>query len=528
MTKLFGFFSKENSVRGASLILIITLTLSNLLGLVRDRFLTKNIETFNLDVYYASFRIPDLIFNFLILGAISSAFIPIFSEFIAKDDKKKVNEGHRIASSLINIAVSIMIVVAIGIFFLMPYLVPIVVPKFDSSRMAETVKFSRLLMLTPIFFSFSYIVGGILNSYKRFLAYSLAPLFYNLSIIIGAYFFAPRYGLTAVVWSVVAGAFIHLLIQLPSAIKIGYRHSWVFDWKNSSIRRIVKLMIPRTIGMGTNQIMLLFYTAIASTLAAGSITSFELGNNIQTMPSVVFGTSFATAVFPTLTAKIALNDNNGFAFYLNRAMRSIAFLLIPATVVFILLRAQIIRLILGSGKFGWEDTRRTALVLGFFSLSLLAQGLIPLLARAFYSLKNTKTPMYISIVSALTSVAFGYPLAKSFGVAGLAFAFSIGSFANAAILYYFLNKRYSSVLNKNLFKSIAYISLISIAMGISMWTAMHISANFVDMSRFIGVLTQTVITLVVGGFVYFGLSYLFECEEMKWALTRKINGNEAK
>jgi len=394
--------------------------------------------------------------------------------------------------------------------------------------MAETVKYSRVLMLTPIFFSCSYIIGGILNSYKRFLTYSLAPLFYNFSIIIGAYFFAPRYGLKAVVVAVVFGSFLHLMVQLPSAIRIGYRHSWVFEWGHKSIKRIVRLMVPRTIGMGTNQVMLLIFTAIASMLAAGSITSFELGNNIQTMPSVVFGTSFATAVFPTLTAKIALDDNKGFAFYLNRAMRSIAFLLIPSTVIFILLRAQIIRLILGSGKFNWEDTRRTAMVLGFFSISLLAQGLIPLLARAFYALKNTKTPMYVAIISALVSVIFGYPLARIYGVAGLAFAFSIGSFTNAIILYYYLNKRYSSILNKHLFKSLALITFISFVMGLAIWATMHISANFVDMNRFFGVLTQTVISLLAGGIVYFGLSYLFDCEEMKWALTRKINGNEAK
>ena len=521
--RITGLFSSENSVRGASIILIITLTLSNLLGLIRDRFLTKNIATSDLDIYYASFRVPDLIFNFLILGAITSAFIPIFTDYVSK---KEMKEGYEVTNTLINIAVLFMIVAAIILGIFMPHIIPLIVPKFDAHRMQEVVKYSRLVMLTPIFFSVSYILGGVLNSFKRFVAYAFAPLFYNAAIIFGAAFLAPKYGLSAVVYCVIAGAFLHLMVQLPSAMKLGFRFQRVFAWRHKAIKRIVRLMIPRTIGMGVNQIMLIAFTAIASSLAAGSIAAFELSNNIMTMPVVVFGISFATAVFPTLTSKISEGDKDGFAFYLNRSVRSIAFLLIPSSIIFILLRAQIIRLILGSGKFDWEDTQRTALTLGFFSVSLLAQGLIPILARAFYALKNTRTPMYISIVAAVVSIAFGYPLARNFGVAGLAIAFSIGSFINVSMLYYYLQKRYPNIWNKAIIGSFAKIISISLVMGFCVWASLHIAASHVDMNRFLGVLTQTFIACGVGFVVYFGLSYLFDLEEMKWAITRKINGEK--
>lgn len=522
MKKIYGLFSGENSVRGASIILMVTLTVSNLLGLIRDRFLTKNIATYDLDIYYASFRIPDLVFNFLILGAITSAFIPIFTDFIAK---KNLKEGYRVTNSLINLAILFLIFAAIVLVILMPYIMPLVVPSFDSYRMSEAIKYSRLMMITPIIFAISYIIGGVLNSFKRFVAYSMAPLFYNLAIILGAAFLAPKYGLSAVIYCVIGGAVLHLLVQIPSAIRLGYGWHAAFDWKSVSMKRIIRLMIPRTIGMGMNQIMLVVYTAIASTLTVGSISAFNLSNNIQTMPSVVFGTSFATAVFPTLTAKIALGDKKGFASYLNRSMRSIAFLLIPSSVIFILLRAQIIRLILGSGKFSWDDTRKTALTLGFFSISLLAQGLIPLLARAFYALKNTRTPMYISIVTVAASIGLGYPLARLFGVAGLALAFSIGSFINIFILYYYLRKIYPDIWNKTIILSFVRISLISLVMGFLVWLSLHFVADRVNMNRFLGVLTQTVIACIVAAVSYFGLSYLFDQEEMKWAITRKINGS---
>lgn len=521
MKRFKDFFSKENSVRGASLLLIITLTLSNVLGLFRDRFLAKNIATRDLDIYYAAFRIPDLIFNVLVLGAISSAFIPIFSDYIAQ---KKEKDGFKMTSALMNLAVISMAISALTFFILMPYLMPVVVPKFDSARLSTAISYSRLLMLTPIFFSLSYITGGVLNSFKRFVSYSLAPLFYNFSIIIGAAFFAPKFGLVSVIYAVIIGAVLHFLTQLPSLFMLGFKYSISFDFKNPSIQRILRLMIPRTIGMGINQFMLIIYTAIASSLAVGSIAAFELSNNIQTMPIVVFGTSFATAVFPTLTAKISSGDSEGFAFYLARTMRALAFLLIPSTVIFFLLKAQIVRLILGSGKFSWDDTKLTSMTLGFFALSLLAQALIGLLARAFYALKDTRTPMYISIITALISVGLGYPLARKMGVPGLALAFSIASYINAFILFFSLNKNYPYILNSDIVKSYLKITFISLLMGLAAWRTMHVAANYVNMNRFVGIFEQTAITLLVAFLVYFSLAFVFNLEEMKWALTRKLNG----
>lgn len=522
--RLIRFFSKENSIRGASMILIITLALSNILGLFRDRFLTKNVSTYYLDIYYAAFRIPDAIFNALILGAITSAFIPIFADFLAQ---KKEQEGYKMANMLINLAVTAMGILAIIFIIFMPYLAPLVAPGFDHFRLNEVVKYSRILMLLPIFFSASYIIGGILNTHKRFMAYSLAPLIYNLAIIAGAFFLAPKYGLPGVIWAVVAGSFLHFLIQFIPALMLGYRYRFVFSFRDASILRILRLMIPRSISMGAGQIMLIAFTSIASMLAAGSISAFNLANNIETMPVVVLGTSFATAIFPTLAQKISENNHEDFAFYLNRALRAIGYLLIPSAAIFILLRAQIIRLILGSGKFTWDDTRMTAMALGFFALSIVAQGIIPLLSRAFYALKNTRTPMYISIATVTISVIVAFPLAHVLSVAGLALAFSIGSFFNAFVLLYYLRKMYPHVLDANLLFSYIKTIIISLIMAVFIWGTMHLVASHVDMTRFVGVLEQTLIAVLVGVVVFFLLSALFRQEEMTWAFTRRINGEKS-
>jgi len=518
--KISNFINSRNSVRGASIILVITMTLSNVLGLLRDHFLAGKIPTAELDIYFAAFRLPDLIFNFLILGAISSAFIPVFCGFI---EKKQMEEGWRMVNILLNISVILLSFAAVVMFFLMPALTPLVVPDFDAQKMAEVTKLSRLLMLTPIFFSVSYIFSGVLNSYKRFVSYAIAPLIYNLSIIVGILTVSDELGILGVVYFVILGSILHFMVQIPATVKLGFKYKAVIDLKDKAVRRIVKLMLPRTLGMGVNQIMLLIYTAIASTLAVGSISAFNFSNNIQTMPIVVFGTSFATAVFPTLTRAIAAKDNEKFSFYLNRSIRAIAFILIPMSALFILLRAQIVRLILGSGEFAWSDTKATAMALGFFSLSLFAQGAIPLLARAFYALKNTKTPMYTSIATVIVSVFFGYYLSGRMGVAGLALAFSIGSYFNAIVLYILLSKQYNFSLEKKFFYVILKITIVSFITAVFVWLTMNLAAEIVDMQTFWGIFEQFTISFVMGAFIYFALTYMMRFEELTWVIRRKIN-----
>ena len=177
-----------------------------------------------------------------------------------------------------------------------------------------------------------------------------------------------------------------MLIQLPVVIKLGYRYQPTADWKDPGVKRIFRLMIPRAIGLGAMQILLLVYTFLASKLQPGSIAIFNLADNIQTMPVVVFGTSFATALFPSLSETFSLKKFNDFTNLFWKGTRAVLYLLIPSGIGVILLRAQIVRLILGSGHFGWEQTIETANILGFFAISLFAQGLIPLFARVFYSL----------------------------------------------------------------------------------------------------------------------------------------------
>jgi len=521
MVKRFSkFFHSENSVRQASLLLLITMALSNVMGLLRDHFLARYITTSQLDIYFAAFRIPDLVFNFLILGGISSAFVPIFCDFIAKN---KLKEGWKVANSFLNILFSVMLFAAVVLIIIMPWLTRLVVPDFSPEKMAQTTQLSRILMITPLFFTLSYIFSGILNSFKRFVSYAFAPLVYNLAIILGAIFVAPHYGIKGVTILVVVGAFLHMAIQLPSVARVGWQYLPIFDWRDKAVRRIIQLMIPRTVGLGVNQILLIAYTAIGSTLAAGSISAFNFANNIQTMPIVVFGNAFATAVFPTLTTAISEEKFDVFAKYLSRTIRSISFFLIPSSVLFIMIRAQIVRLILGSGQFGWDDTKTTALALGFFSISLLAQGLVPLFARSFYAMKNTRTPMYVSVITVIISIVLAYPLSRVMGVAGLALSFTIGSTFNAVVLYLLLLKKEKNLFDIKVIYSMLKVIFISGIMALAVRPTLYLMAEKVNMDTFFGVLLQSAVAVAVAIVIFFAGAKLFKCEEITWALKRKIN-----
>lgn len=509
--KIKNAFSQQNSVTGASVILIITLFLSNVLGVFRDHFLTQKIPTDLLSAYYAAFRIPDLIFNVLILGAIASAFIPIFTTLISQ---KKDKEAWMVATSIINIAIIVLVALTVLLFFIIPYLMPFVVPGFSYDLQNLTIKLARIMLLSPIFFGLSYIFGGILNSYKRFLVYALAPLVYNLTIIAGTLFLTKDYSVVGVAYAVVLGAFLHCLIQFPVAWKLGFRFHLKIYWHHWGVKRIGLLMIPRAIGLGANQIMLLVFTAMASTLGGYSIAVYNLADNIQTMPMVVFGTSFATAVFPSLSEAVGQNRMTDFSKQITKIALVILYFLIPLTAIMILLRTEIVRLILGSGFFGWEQTVTTANMLGLFSISLVFTGLTPLLSRSFYALHNTKIPMAVSIVSVIISIILGKVFSIQFGVLGLALGFSIGAFVNFLILYLFLRKKVKIEDENKIFLFVLKIILATIIMAVAVQESKMLIGLFVNMQKFWGVAVKLLLSLSVGATIYLVCCWIFGLEEI--------------
>lgn len=505
---LRSFLGQKNSLKGASVLLVITMTLSNILGVIRDHFLAKVIPAERLDIYYASFRLPDLIFNVLILGAIAAAFIPVFTETLKKDKK----EAWHIANSLISIGILLVAICLIILYFLMPTLIPYLVPDFDGPKQLETIRFARWMLFSPLFFTVSYFLGGILNSFKHFLLYSMAPLIYNFSIIIATGCFGARYDVSAVIAGVLIGAFLHMLIQLPSAWVLGFRPKIVLDFKNLVVRKVGRLMMPRAIGLGSAQIQLVAFTAFASAIP-GAVAIYNLADNIQTVPVVIFGTSLATAVFPTLAEHF--KEKPVFQHYFVKTARVILFFTIPATLGILVLRAQVVRLILGYGFFGWAQTRMATDALGFFAIGIVAGALVPLLARSFYALQNTFYPMVVSIIAVIISICLGYVLVGTYGVAGLALAFSLGSWLSFVILLTGLSRRLRYPVGLKFWIDVLKMMTLAVLMVFVMQIVKDWLGEAVDIDRVRWLLLQTTATMAVGALIYLGGAWLWKIPEIR-------------
>jgi len=406
------FNSQTKSISGGALILAISALISRLLGLIREGLLMARFGASpDLDIYFAAFRIPDLVYNVLIAGGIIVAFLPLFSQIYSKDK----DEAWQFTNNTLNVFLFLLISLCLILFIFTPSLVKLIAPGFSAQQKAQTVFLTRLMFLSPILFGLSSIFSGILQYFNRFLVYSLCPILYNLGIILGILFLSPRFGILGVALGVILGAAFHFLIQIPSAINCGFSYKSIFNFRAPKIKKVFTLMVPRTIGVAAQQINLIVITAIASTLVTGSITIFNFANNLQYLPIGIIGISFAIAAFPKFTQVWAENRKEEFINSFFSVFRQILYLIIPASFLIFILRTQIITIIsrlglfiLGTSQFSTLAIRLTTACLGLFCLGLWAVALIPLVLRAFFALQDTKTPTLIAIFTMILNIILSF------------------------------------------------------------------------------------------------------------------------
>ncbi|PIP25042.1 MAG: murein biosynthesis integral membrane protein MurJ [Candidatus Nealsonbacteria bacterium CG23_combo_of_CG06-09_8_20_14_all_36_12] len=452
LTKIFNFQTK--TITFGALILGASYFFSAILGLLRDRLLAGHFGAgLELDVYFAVFRIPDFVYNILILGGLIVAFLPLFSEYFAKNKE----EAWEMTNHILNVLLFFLILISLILFILTPWLIKLIFPGFGSEEIKLAIPLTRLLFLSPIFFGISNLLSGILQYFNRFFVYSLTPILYNLGIIFGILFLAPKFGIFGVGIGVILGAFCHMAIQIPSAKNCGFSYKFFFNLKYPALKRIFHLMIPRVFGVAAQQINLIVITAIASMISAGSIAIFNFSNNLQSLPIGIIGASFAVVIFPVLSKAWAQNQREEFLKNFSTVFRQTLFLIIPISLLIFIFRTQIVKIILETGQFSALDTKLTAVCLGLFAFSIFAQSLIPLLARAFFSFQDTKTPTLIAIfaftLNIILSLSFvwllGFPnlfsnfIESSFGlinveniaITGLPIAFSIAAIFQFILLF---------------------------------------------------------------------------------------------
>ena len=504
---------KNSSVTGAAFLLAVASLGSRATAILRDRLFAHLFGAGDtLDAYYAAFRLPDTIYTLIVVGALSAGFIPIFIAASKKDEAT----AWRLTNNVITTLTIIMLVIVAGIFLTANWLVPHIVPGFSAEKLTLTIRLTRLMLLSPILLGLSAVVSSVLQSKKRLLAYALAPIFYNFGIIIGAAIFYPIFGINGLAFGVVLGASAHLLTQLPALSKIGWRFRPVFDLKDNLLKRVGQLMIPRTLGLATHQINWFFMTMFASTVGSGSLTIFILAENIQSAPAAIIGISFAVAAFPILSAAALETNRDHLRQEITVITRQIIFLILPLSILIILLHSQIVRVLLGTGRFDWNNTIATSNALVFFSFSLFAQCLTPLLTRAFYALEDSKTPFIIGTIGVLINIILGYKLKNTYGISGLALAYSLSYIIQVALLFVTLRHKISGFAEHSFLLHLAKLSLSGMLMGIVVQYLKTPLAQIVDMTRFWGIATQGIVAGAVGLFIYGVVCACLRVEELDW------------
>lgn len=506
----------------ATLIIASFTLLSRIAGFVRDILLASRLGlSADSDIYFTAFRIPDLVYNLLILGTLSVAFIPVFSEYYLKDKPR----AFKIASSIMNISSIGMLMICLIIWLLARPLTKLVAPGFTPDQITQTADITRIMLLSPIIFTISNVLSSILISLKKFLIVNIAPLLYNVGIIFGIVFLYPRFGLEGLAYGVIIGALLHVGIQIPEAIRYGYRWKPQLDYKDGGVKRIGALFLPRIVGLDNSYVNLIIVSIIGSGLVTGSITAFNYANNIQAVALGIFALSSAIAIFPVLSEYFAKKDVKGFINALQHTIIRVLYFVIPITIALLLLRAHIVRLLLGHGRCDWNCTITTFDTLGILALGLVAQSLIPLFARSFYSRQNTRTPVAISLVGMFVNAILSYFLAQSLGVEGIALGFVIASTIQCILLFSALHKSLSDesgggkknleIFDATLVTQTFKIVLASMAFGVVTYGSLYLVAPFLNTRTVVGIFLQAAIATTFGGVVYIIFTRAMDVMESK-------------
>lgn len=524
---------QTEKISSAALIISAASFLSFLLGLIRDRLLASKFGVGDtLDVYYAAFRIPDFVALVLMMGAISVAIIPIFSENLLKGKEK----AFAYLANFLNIALVVLVIVCGILFIAAPFLINLIAPGFTPAKKEMTVSLTRIMFLSPVLLGVSNIISAILMVFKRFLITSLSPILYNLGTIVGILFFVPFMGVQGLAFGIVFGALLHLLVQLPALFSTGFRFKKTFLLFDKDFVNTLMLTIPRAIGLTASQINFIIITAIGSTLLAGSVGIFSLANDLSAPIVGLLAIPFATAVFPALSMAFSKGESNDFLQKFTLAFKQILFLIVPASMLAFLLRAHLVRIVFGAGRFDWTATRLTAACFGIFMFAIAAQGLVYLFSKAFYARKNTIVPTLVSLASIIVLPGLAYWMVellsyqntfsntvayllkvqgiKDLPVMGLPLAITIDAFLQIILLMVFLKKTVPQLNYRPIGTFFLKILLASLIMITVSYVVRQGFGGFLGGSTFLMMFLQTALVGMVGCISYFFVAYLLKLPEI--------------
>lgn len=519
-------FEKESSsiLSAATIIMLATLA-SALLGLIRTRLLIQYFydDKAIVDVFWAAFRLPDMIFQIIIVGALSSAFIPVFSRYFGNKQ-----ESNLIASSMINSVMVVMMILTLGIIIFAHPLSRLIAGGFDEQQILLMANLTRIMASAQLFFGFSSFLTGVIQSHKRFLVPALSPILYNVGIIIGIVGFSQTFGIYGAAFGVIIGAVLHLLAQIPLAGKLGFRYLFALQPKHPAVKEMGSLMLPRVLTLSLVQIEATAIVMFSSWLAPGTVTIISIAQQLANLPVRLIGIPIGQASLPFFTKITSKNDLLALAGMVNKTILEMLYLALPASAIVLVLRIPLVRLAYGADSFPWAETVLTGKLVAILAIAIAARSLTHLIVRVFYALHNTKTPFLANLFSTIINISLSYYflfVLKS-GILGMAFAITLAALIETVVLTALLYSLANFATSHLLFPILRMLG-ITVATAISLWVPLRVLDNLIfDTTRTIPLIMLTLTVGIIGLVVYIFLSYIFAIRELGVfaRLAKKIGG----
>lgn len=525
---------RQTNILSAALVLMATVIFSQVLGLVRQRLLVGIFGASNtLGVYLASSKLPDFVFQLIIAGALSSAFIPVFTDFLSRG---KEEEANKMASTLLVYGSLFFTVVSIILFIFAPYFVQLLNlgSGYSIAQMSLMANLMRVIIFGQLIFLVATFFSAILQSHNQFLIPGIAAALYNLGIIIGLYFLSPKFGIYGPAIGVIIGAFIFAVFQIPVIRTVGFSFKPSLSFKTPGVKEVTNLMWPRTLSLLVFQLGTVLTVSLISFLPSSgrNYVIFDYAQTLAFAPIVLFGQTIAQAAFPVLSREREKID--AFRETFMSSFSQMLYLVLPISVMFLVLRIPIVRLVFGAAQFDWQATVLTGRTLAFFALSVFAQALIYLVSRAFYALHDTKTPLIIGAISTVIMLVLSYLFVNywnsnlvtlsvahhsilriiPFGVESIAFAYSIGSIFNLSVLLIYLNKKIHIFNFSSFWLPQFKIFFSALLLGFALYVPLKLLDQLVfDTTKTVNLILLTGISGLLGSALYLFLTWLLNVKE---------------
>lgn len=507
--------TRQTSILSGATIIMSTVMLSKVLGLIRDRLLAHLFSPDEFEIFFAAFRLPDLIFQLLILGALSVAFIPVFVEYL--EDKGKMM-AFEMARSVLNISLLVFAAAAILIYiFASPITSWFIVPGFSDARQLQVVELTRIIIIGQIILAVGSFFVGVLQSFQRFIIPAFASVFYNLGIILGIIFLHSSMGITGAAWGVILGASLHSLIQIPLVWSLGFRFRLSSGLFHPGVREIIRLMSMRTVGLAAEQVNETVGIALASLSAIGSVGFLTFAQHLQVVPIGLFGATLAQAALPVLSSERARGRIEEFKITLLTTMHQILFLALPATAILIVIRIPAVRLVFGASQFNWPATVLTAQTLAFLAIGLSAQAISLLLVRGFYALKDTRTPVIVSLVVVALNISLSvyFIVILKMEVWSIGLANSISVILSAFLLFWTLHFKVGKFDLVQVFVPFFKMLMATVIMGVTLYLPIKLLDQVIfDTTRTVNLLLLTGLAAIFALAVYIFLVWFMKVKEL--------------